>query len=100
MSIKQYHEREQQLLQTINTILTKNISANERAILKNAQEELMRSVYFPSVTGELQGALTPLAVGGHLSKDVADLYTLLLNPQLMNHHLGEGIIMSWGDLLK
>ncbi|TLQ04483.1 bacteriocin immunity protein [Pediococcus stilesii] len=100
MSIKQYHEHEQQLLQTINTILTKNISADERAILKNAQEELIRSVYFPSVTGELQGALTPLAVGGHLSKDVADLYKLLLDPQLMDHHLGGGIMMSFGTMFR
>lgn len=92
------NQKEKELVNRINSILlNQEINSDEMSILNHALQDLKKSAYLPGVVNGLRNSLTPLAINGTLSKDVADFYKELNSPKFMNKNLG-GMISVWSNI--
>lgn len=90
---------QEELTLRIGILLTKEINSEERIILSSTLKSLKKSAYLPAILNELRGNLTPLAIKGTISSDVADFYKDLNSSKFMYRNLG-GIISIWSNIFK
>ncbi|EOT46500.1 MULTISPECIES: bacteriocin immunity protein [Enterococcus] len=90
---------QEMLLATIDVLLSQEIRNEERTILQQARNELDTSAYIPRVLNGLRSELTPLAIGGKLSKHVGEFYMEINNSKFMPKNLG-GMISVWSSIFR
>lgn len=83
--------KEDEITENINSLLSQEISEEERNILLKTKEQIEKSKYFPQIIADIRSELTPLAVQNHLSKEVATFYLKITNHKWMSKGLGRGI---------
>lgn len=90
---------QEELICRINMLLKEEINSEEKVILSSALKSLKKSDYLPAILNELRGNLTPLAIKGTISNNVADFYKDLNNSKFMYRNLG-GMISIWSNIFK
>lgn len=71
---------EKALLNKINLLLKDaTISDEEYKILKNAKNSIEHQKNFTRILADLESSLRPLAINSQLTKDVAQLYSSIIN---------------------
>lgn len=73
-------KQEEKLLNDINILLKDStVSEKEYQILEVAKEQIEHKKYFARVLADLEGNLRPLAIKSELTKNVAKLYSSIIN---------------------